>query len=171
MNKDQVRILDDYAKLVLQEALPLEGERAEKEQFLQELEKQCRELVPTAKLMPFGSYVSGFATRGSDIDCVFTTGNDDSEDPSDSKGNNVPGHFPEILTKKLQEAGYEAQLLLKTRVPIIKLVRKPTENHPTELQCDIGFSNYLAVHNTNLLKAYAGCDDRLTQMVQFVKVC
>lgn len=170
MKQDQVRILDEFAQTILAEAVPLEGEMEEKEEFLKELEECCREIMPTAKLYPFGSYVSGFATRGSDIDCAFTSGTWSGIDGQGEEWK-APKGFPEELKRKLMEAGYEATLLKKTRVPIIKLVKKPTEKVPHKIECDVGFSNFLAVHNTNLLKRYAEWDGRVVGMVRFIKVC
>ena len=37
------------------------------------------------------------------------------------------------------------------------------------IQCDINFSNHLALHNTKLLKCYTLCDERVKPMVIFVK--
>ena len=37
------------------------------------------------------------------------------------------------------------------------------------IQCDINFSNHLALHNTHLLKCYTLCDERVKPMVIFVK--
>ncbi|KAI9826126.1 MAG: hypothetical protein M1832_000575 [Thelocarpon impressellum] len=37
------------------------------------------------------------------------------------------------------------------------------------IQCDVNFSNYLALHNTLLLRCYAHCDPRVRQLVLFVK--
>ncbi|MCJ1334896.1 Zinc finger, CCHC domain-containing protein [Bachmanniomyces sp. S44760] len=37
------------------------------------------------------------------------------------------------------------------------------------IQCDVNFSNHLALHNTALLKCYALCDSRVRPMVLFVK--
>ncbi|KAI9802932.1 MAG: hypothetical protein M1825_002163 [Sarcosagium campestre] len=37
------------------------------------------------------------------------------------------------------------------------------------IQCDINFSNYLALHNTQLLRCYSHCDARVRPMVLFVK--
>lgn len=37
------------------------------------------------------------------------------------------------------------------------------------VQCDINFSNHLAIHNTALLRCYTLCDARVTPMVIFVK--
>ena len=37
------------------------------------------------------------------------------------------------------------------------------------IQCDINFSNHLALHNTQLLRCYSHCDPRVRPMVLFVK--
>ena len=37
------------------------------------------------------------------------------------------------------------------------------------VQCDINFSNHLAIHNTLLLRCYSHCDPRIRPMVLFVK--
>ena len=59
---------------------------------------------------------------------------------------------------------------------VIGRYRPPPETHPLEFpksgvgfQCDINFSNHLALHNSHLLKCYSLCDTRVRQMVLFVK--
>lgn len=59
---------------------------------------------------------------------------------------------------------------------VIGRYRAPPEAHPLEfpksgvgIQCDINFSNHLALHNSHMLKCYSLCDVRVRQMVIFVK--
>ena len=59
---------------------------------------------------------------------------------------------------------------------IIGRYRAPPEPHRLEfpkdgvgIQCDINFSNLLALHNSHLLKCYSLCDARVRRMVLFVK--
>ena len=59
---------------------------------------------------------------------------------------------------------------------ILRRYRPPPAAHPLDfpkegvgIQCDINFSNHLALHNSHLLKCYASCDPRVRQMVLFVK--
>ena len=59
---------------------------------------------------------------------------------------------------------------------IIGRYRAPPEAHPLEfpksgvgIQCDINFSNHLALHNSHMLKCYSLCDVRVRQIVIFVK--
>lgn len=59
---------------------------------------------------------------------------------------------------------------------IIGKYRAPPEPHRLEfpkdgvgIQCDINFSNLLALHNSHLLRCYSLCDPRVRRMVLFVK--
>ena len=59
---------------------------------------------------------------------------------------------------------------------IIGRYRAPREPHRLEfpkdgvgVQCDINFSNLLALHNSQLLRCYSLCDPRVRRMVLFVK--
>ena len=59
---------------------------------------------------------------------------------------------------------------------IIGRYRAPPEPHRLEfpkdgvgIQCDINFSNLLALHNSQLLRCYSLCDPRVRRMVLFVK--
>ena len=111
--------------------------------------------------------VAGFATASSDIDCIFSPGQDIAHD---TKSPDITADLPSLLESLLQEEGFEAELLSRTRVPIIKMVQRATSEYPQELQCDIGFKNHLAIHNTQLLLGYSRCDTRVKQMVLFIKV-
>ena len=64
---------------------------------------------------------------------------------------------------------------LQTLTDVLKRYRAPPEHHldfpkaGVGIQCDINFSNQLALHNTRLLKCYGLCDPRVRPMVLFVK--
>lgn len=70
----------------------------------------------------------------------------------------------------------EARTALRTLPDILSRYReKPQDKHldfPKEgvgIQCDINFSNHLALHNTQLLRCYSHCDPRVRPMVLFIK--
>jgi len=70
----------------------------------------------------------------------------------------------------------EARTALSTLPDVLSRYReKPQDKHldfPKEgvgIQCDINFSNHLALHNTQLLRCYSHCDPRVRPMVLFVK--
>lgn len=68
-----------------------------------------------------------------------------------------------------------ARLQLKSLSDILHRYRAPIVNHldfprtGVGIQCDINFSNPLALHNTLLLKCYSHCDPRVRPMILFVK--
>ena len=109
-----------------------------------------------------GAFAAGFATVGSDLDLVLV----------DKSGNTGRPFFeiPLLLEKELKDNGLEAQLLAKTRVPILKIKQPATEEYPKEVAVDIGFANSLAIMNTDMLSMYSKCDPRVIDMVRFIKV-
>ncbi|MCJ1466313.1 hypothetical protein MMC07_004932 [Pseudocyphellaria aurata] len=69
----------------------------------------------------------------------------------------------------------KARLELNSLTKILHKYRAPVENQldfpksGVGIQCDINFSNPLALHNTLLLKCYSLCDPRIRPMILFVK--
>lgn len=70
----------------------------------------------------------------------------------------------------------KARAALQQLPNVLARYRPPPAAHPLDfpkegvgIQCDINFSNLLALHNSHLLKCYASCDPRVRQMVLFVK--
>ncbi|KAL7276927.1 hypothetical protein RUND412_000071 [Rhizina undulata] len=172
--KEQNMNLCELAQKVIADVAPPKSEILAKHKFLERLEEICKRVCPDAELISFGSFVTGFATTLSDLDVVFTaksrinpeisvapTGESSSSDPDFT--------IPRLLGKELLSAGLDVQLITKTRVPIVKIVQPPTKDCPYALHCDMGFSNYLALYNTQLLLSYSRCDERVKDMVIFIK--
>ena len=70
----------------------------------------------------------------------------------------------------------KARAALQNLPNVLGRYRPPPAAHPLDfpkegvgIQCDINFSNHLALHNSHLLKCYASCDPRVRRMVLFVK--
>lgn len=82
----------------------------------------------TVTLKCFGSMASGFATKSSDMDLALLT------PPSMPHPESADSGIPRILEKALLDMGYGTKLLVKTRVPIIKICEKPTEHLMSDLQ-------------------------------------
>ncbi|KAL1856110.1 hypothetical protein Plec18167_000267 [Paecilomyces lecythidis] len=170
----------------------------------------------------FGSLRNGFGLPGADMDLAMTT-------RSSNLPKEVEDECPRVLEKAFLEAGLGARLIGKTRVPIIKLCEKPsqelldvlneerkawevkqlantatekapgeetrtsaesgdresskTDDHPirkpsvivdfpgsdTGIHCDINFSGGLAIYNSELLRCYSLCDERVRLMGIFIK--
>lgn len=86
--------------------------------------------------------------------------------PSDGSGTKLNNN------KQLEKARAALQELPN----VLARYRPPPAAHPLDfpkegvgIQCDINFSNLLALQNSHLLKCYASCDPRVRQMVLFVK--
>lgn len=106
-------------------------EVASKDSFRVYLEDVCKSLrtlhpdlnLPVVTLSSFGSFSSGFASAGSDMDLAIVT------DSTDSPEQQFPLHehrLPRALEKALLDRGFGARLLTRTRVPIIKICELPT---------------------------------------------
>lgn len=69
----------------------------------------------------------------------------------------------------------ELRLQLQDLPDVLSRYRAPPESHldypktGVGIQCDINFSNHLALHNTCLLKCYSLCDPRVQPMIVVVK--
>lgn len=86
-----------------------------------------------------------------------------------------------VTAVKLQASGSgaasldQARLKLKYLTKILHRYRAPPEHHldfpktGVGIQCDINFSNPLALHNTLLLRCYSHSDPRVRPMIIFVK--
>ncbi|TVY81984.1 Terminal uridylyltransferase cid1 [Lachnellula suecica] len=111
-------------------------EAADNEAFRALVEQACRETIveyeqielgnkqfdaSSVELQCFGSMMSGFATKASDMDlAILSPKSVPAPDSTDSP-------IPRLLEKTLLKLGFGARLLTRTRVPIIKLCQKPTE--------------------------------------------
>ena len=83
----------------------------------------------------------------------------------------VKQHGPEGNHDDLKSARDQLQwlsnVLSRYREPYVNPLDFPKSG--VGIQCDINFSNHLALHNTHLLKCYTLCDERVKPMVIFVK--
>ena len=83
----------------------------------------------------------------------------------------VKSHNPEGDHSNLTHAREQVQslpdVLSRYREPFTSPLDLPKTG--VGIQCDINFSNHLALHNTHLLKCYTLCDTRVKPMVIFIK--
>ncbi|GAB1197286.1 hypothetical protein APSETT444_006579 [Aspergillus pseudonomiae] len=138
----------------------------------------------------FGSLRNGFALPGAHLDLLMTT-------HGEVLPRDVEARCPQILYEAFLDAGFDARMIQKARVSIIKLYETPPQglsnsvkvesggqnNHhfPKQItnpealssvgvQCDINFSGRLVLYNTELLRCYALCDERVRVVGIFVKM-
>ncbi|EWC44225.1 hypothetical protein DRE_06970 [Drechslerella stenobrocha 248] len=173
--------LTNYAKYIVESVSPTPEEIAMKDNMLRRISEICDKLVPGSRIIPFGSLVSGFATKGADMDVIFAH---DTIDPAPSSHES---NIPVRLANEFLKRGFEVDLLIKTRVPILKLktpgepVSRPgspvsegdgdssEEPWPENVSCDIGFKAHLGITNSHFFRTYSHCDHRFREMVLFVK--
>ena len=117
-----------------------QAERDEKEAFRQALQGVCKEVcdadperLPRVSLECFGSFKTGFATSGSDMDLVIVVQDQNSTSASLSL---LEDDLPRALERKLLQLGYGARLLTRTRVPIIKVCEKPDGSLLSKLRAE-----------------------------------
>ena len=125
----QVQYLEQLAASEIRNVDMTAAEREEKESFRAALETVCLEVcvanperLPKVSLECFGSFKSGFATAGSDMDLVIVVQDNTSSTACFSL---LEDDLPRALEKRLLHLGYGARLLTRTRVPIIKVCEKP----------------------------------------------
>jgi len=106
-----------------------QSERDEKEAFRKELEKICQEVcasdpdrLPKVSIEGFGSFESGFASAGSDMDLVLVV---KDSDPTAECFSPMENDLPRALERRLLQLNIGAHLLTRTRVPIIKVCQHP----------------------------------------------
>ncbi|KAF2431228.1 hypothetical protein EJ08DRAFT_733461 [Tothia fuscella] len=127
-----IRQCEHLDKLALMEIPPVEmdsDELSAKDELRVKLESICQNAItrecPTLgsiiHLQCYGSLVSGFATKGSDIDMTIRWS---APTPEDRR---FLAELPRVLEKAISSSGYGARLLSKTRVPILKVCETPNE--------------------------------------------
>jgi len=123
----QCQYLDDVAASEIPRVRASPEELQQKHQFIFELEKICRQVVHSTwphscvnlSLQPYGSFVSGFATKGADIDLYVSLGG----------AKQIPDlrkHLLHNIRAALLTTGFGAHLIQHTRVPVIKVCQYPS---------------------------------------------
>src|SRR5215469_13353047 len=111
----QCQYLDDIAAFEIPRVRASPEELREKHQFRLELEKICRQVVHSTwphsglslGLQPYGSFASGFATKGADIDLLVSL-RGETHIPDLHK------HLLHNIRSALLTAGFGARLIQRT---------------------------------------------------------
>ena len=111
-----------------------------------------RRFKRNANVEAFGSSVTNLSIGTGDLDICLSFKGD------------TPKRVLNIISGLLHENGMnDIQMIPKARIPIIKF-----KDPRSGLDVDISLDNRLAIHNSQMLKAYAQ-EERLRQLVQMVK--
>ncbi|KAF1974771.1 PAP/OAS1 substrate-binding domain-containing protein [Bimuria novae-zelandiae CBS 107.79] len=128
----QVDYLNHLASQEVPKAEITREELEEKETFRQHLEDVCHKAftdkytgdIASIKLVMFGSLASEFATPASDMDLAIVP---EWKDPTKAQGTVIERDVPRLLERAILDAKMGGRLLTRTRVPILKVCEKPTE--------------------------------------------
>nr|CAD2162371.1 unnamed protein product [Meloidogyne enterolobii] len=133
------------------------------DKFVNLLNKKLKndlDLPNEAKLILFGSAISGFGSNDCDLDiCLINCGIDSSLNPSKSFPIKriILSQIANILRK--DEEFMQITAVLDARTPIVKF-----EHLPTKFNGDLSVDNTLALHNSELLKLYQEFDERVAPL-------
>jgi len=130
----QCEYLDRVASVEIPKVQMTQQEYAEKEGWRALTEHICHAAfknrfpgIPVhLSLQCFGSISSGFATAASDVDLALVLQNEQMDGQDIAAGLNRE-EIARVLEKALLDAGFGARLLAKTRVPILKVCERPTQ--------------------------------------------
>ena len=133
-----------------------------RKELMTRLTNLVSEATADAKLYPFGSSVSGLASRGADLDLTLMPQDGDDEEMDKER----QGELVERIAEVMEASGQmeEVHARPKARVPIVALKDKATG-----LKCDICMCNKLALINSRLLRSYMQLDPRARQLAFIIK--
>jgi terminal uridylyltransferase len=101
-----------------------EAFRAKLEGIIHEVCATDPQRLPKVSLECFGSFKTGFATAGSDMDLVIVL---QDGSPYTACFSLMEDDLPLVLEKRLLQLGFGARLLTRTRVPILKICQLPDD--------------------------------------------
>lgn len=124
-----------------------------RQSLLKHLEKSISSKFEGSVLSPFGSMESGLALKGGDFDLCLQIPNPNQKKVLKRIGGMLRGQGME-----------DVKIITRAKVPIVKFT-----DPRSGLHVDISINNTLALHNTNLLAAYAKVDKRVKELTLCVK--
>ena len=134
----------------------------ERLQVLQEVTKEIENILratfPSCKLVSYGSTVTGFGFRNSDLDIY-------AEGISYENSGHVKDHTKHAaLILRREERFRSSQPITNARIPIVKLL-----DRRTGVSCDINLACGMGVRNSRCLKFMSSLDERCVKLVLVIK--
>ena len=152
----------------LSEKLEISEERAALlTQLAQQVETNLHSEFPDCKVVPYGSFSSGFAFENCDLDVYTNLGHsvlDESSAKPSSQWNDREKTrvVAEILRRN--ERFRSATAVTNAKVPIVKI-----KDRRTGIRCDVNSSSAMGVKNSQFLNFCKNYDRRVEQLVKIVK--
>lgn len=121
---------------------------------ISEIFKEIAREKMNAKIHIFGSAVTGLGlSNNRDLDITLELNTNDEEESL------------KILARQLKfHRMKQIQPILRARVPIVKFF-----DRYTNVVCDVNINKHLGIANSNLLKTYVTLDERVSDLLLFVK--
>ncbi|CAF1174331.1 unnamed protein product [Adineta steineri] len=160
MNEKWIEILSLLNKKITNQSKPSNSDIENRQEILNQLEKQFKKDYPDCNLHAFGSFYNGFGFHQSDLD-VCIVFKDDREKNNDE----VIRIMQRILRAMKSSNTFEnVQPVLHAKVPIIR-----SRHRQLHIEIDISLHNMLAIENTRLLKTYTDIDPRVSELGYMIK--
>ncbi|KAJ1473330.1 armadillo-type protein, partial [Baffinella frigidus] len=119
---------------------------------------------PATRIDAFGSTVSGFAMRDSDLDITMNPNAD-----WDLSRNEKREVIQQLSFYLCHHCGLQAEPVLRARVPIVKIKDRTTRVLLPPLALDLSVQNDLPIYKSQLLGTYSSLDERVRPLVMLVK--
>ncbi|CAF0961898.1 unnamed protein product [Rotaria magnacalcarata] len=160
IDEQWIQILSKICRQITDRSKPRPRDIENRQQILNQLEKQFQKDYPDCNLYAFGSFYNGFGFSQSDLD-VCLVFKDEREQNSDE----VIRIMQRILRAMKSSSTFdEVQPVLQAKVPIIR-----TRHRQWNIAIDISLHNMLAIENTRLLKKYTEIDTRVSELGYMIK--
>ena len=166
---DQTKAYSEYLQQFVDKIQLKEKDHEQHKKLRSSLQSFSRERLKNNLIVVnfFGSACNGFGCQNSDLDlCIDGL---DNSLTSRSKMDTIA----RVLEQCPQVKPESVLRIPATKVPIVKFtaftINEDVTSHGTEYNCDLSFSNELALKNTQLLKTYSRIDERVTSLGILVK--
>ncbi|BFZ01769.1 hypothetical protein BsWGS_04809 [Bradybaena similaris] len=114
---------------------------------------------PNCSLFIVGSSMTGFATKGSDVDMCLMISQEEIDQRRDAS------IILNSISKALRQCScFDHRQVIKAKVPILKFFDKVSG-----VECDLNINNLVGVRNTHLMRFYAYMDWRVRPLMLFIK--
>ncbi|CAG5127641.1 unnamed protein product, partial [Candidula unifasciata] len=114
---------------------------------------------PNCSLFIVGSSMTGFATKGSDVDMCLMISQEEIDQRRDAS------IILNSISKALRQCScLDHRQVIKAKVPILKFF-----DRVSGVDCDLNVNNLIGVRNTHLLRFYAYMDWRVRPLMLFIK--
>uniref|UniRef100_A0ABD2W3D1 C2H2-type domain-containing protein n=1 Tax=Trichogramma kaykai TaxID=54128 RepID=A0ABD2W3D1_9HYME len=155
--------IEDKRQKLLFESDSITLESSQENSLLKAVEKVVQHLYPNAKAYKFGSRCSYTALSNSDLDIFLDCDNMYHKNFDTALSRRYISSVIDCF-KNLEDEWYIEETLFDTRVPIIKL-----RHYPTDLKCDISFSNGLACRKSKLVRYYNDAYKMCRELILYLK--